>query len=197
MKKVGHQAHTRSSYIRGQNCSLTIAQNKYFLRKLKHIVFAPPYNITCDSLERKLTSIMLIMGHFCPFTWFMFQKIKSFENEKNHNNITCSIYLRQSLDKFFVIFGHFYPFPICGPKYQNFQKMKYKHGDIIVLHKCAKNHNHITWSSLDRVQTTFLLILGHFGPYAPFVAQKIKIFKKWKNAQRYYHFASVHQKSQS
>ena len=41
-----------------------------------------------------------------------------------------------------VILGHFLPFyPSKNQKNQNFEKMKKTPGDII-LHKCAKNHDH-------------------------------------------------------
>ena len=47
-------------------------------------------------------------------------------------------------------------------------------------HKHAKNHNHMTCRSSDRVQTSFLPILGHFCFFTPFLTQKIKLFEKWK-----------------
>ena len=33
------------------------------------------------------------------------------------------------------------------PKNQNFQKLKKTHGDIITLHKCTKNHDHMLYCS--------------------------------------------------
>ena len=51
-------------------------------------------------------------------------------------------------------------------------------------HKHTKNHNHITCCSSDRMWTSFLPILGHFYSFTPFLAQKIKIFEKWKKTPR-------------
>ena len=44
----------------------------------------------------------------------------------------------------FVILGHFLPFyPTNNPKNQNFEKIKQTPGDIIILHKCNNNHEHM------------------------------------------------------
>ena len=61
-----------------------------------------------------------------------------------------------------VIMGHFLPFytpPPKKPKKQNFEKMKKVTGDIIILHKCTKNDNHMRYGFCD---TEFIVILGHF-----------------------------------
>ena len=48
----------------------------------------------------------------------------------------------------FSHFDHFYPFyPTCNPKNQNVGR-KNMPGDIIILHKCTKNH-HMLYSSWD------------------------------------------------
>ena len=42
----------------------------------------------------------------------------------------------------------FLPFYLPNnPKNQNFEKMKTTHGDIIILHKCTKNHDQILYCS--------------------------------------------------
>ena len=47
-----------------------------------------------------------------------------------------------------TILGHVLPFyPPKKPKNQNFEKMKNLAGDIIILHMCTKNHNHIMYGS--------------------------------------------------
>ena len=51
-------------------------------------------------------------------------------------------------------------------KEQTFQKMKKIAGDIIILHMCTKNHNHMWYSSWD-MKTEFFVILGHFLPFEP------------------------------
>ena len=44
---------------------------------------------------------------------------------------------------------HFGPFfaPPKDPENQNFEKKKEKPGDIIILHKCSKNHAHMLYCS--------------------------------------------------
>ena len=49
-----------------------------------------------------------------------------------------------------VILGHFLPFiRLKNPKNQTFEKMKTFARDIIILHMCTKNHNHMTYGSWD------------------------------------------------
>ena len=61
-------------------------------------------------------------------------------------------------------------------------------GDIIILHRCTKKHNHMRHSSWDTEWDNFFffVILGHFLP-----------FKNLKNIWRYYPFTHVHHKSKS
>ena len=97
-------------------------------------------------------------------------------------------------DTFFVILGHCLPFyPSHNPKKQNFEKLKKTPGVISILHKCTKNHNHMlyfpkTW------RVTDVIFIFHFCPFAPLMAQKIKILKDEKNAWRYDHFTHAYQK---
>ena len=84
---------------------------------------------------------------------------------------------------------------------QNFEKMKKKTpGDIITLHKCTKNHDHMLYCSCDMVHDginfyfSFWAIFGYFIFIDPLTAQKIKIFKNEKNTWRYHHFTYVYQK---
>ena len=47
-----------------------------------------------------------------------------------------------------VILGHLLPvYPPKNQKIQNFEKEKKIAGDIIILHMCAKTHNHMTYGS--------------------------------------------------
>ena len=51
-------------------------------------------------------------------------------------------------DRIFCHFGPFLPFyPPNNPKNQNFEKLKENTGDIIILHKCTKNHDHMQGST--------------------------------------------------
>ena len=50
--------------------------------------------------------------------------------------------------EFFVVLGHFLPFnPHNDPKNQNFEKMKKIPGDIILLHMCIINEDHMKYDS--------------------------------------------------
>ena len=61
--------------------------------------------------------------------------------------------------------------------------MKKIAGDIIILHICTKNHNHMRYGSWDnevrQIFLSFRAIFLHFDP-PPLTTHKIKIFKKWK-----------------
>ena len=45
--------------------------------------------------------------------------------------------------QFFVILGYFCPLPPKNPKNQNFEKIKKTDGDIIILHLCTTNDDHM------------------------------------------------------
>ena len=53
---------------------------------------------------------------------------------------------------FFVIFSHFLAFYAPNrPENENIKKLKKAPGDIIILHKCTKNHDHRLYCSWDMV----------------------------------------------
>ena len=98
-------------------------------------------------------------------------------------------------------FGLFLPFyPSNNPENQNFEKMKKKKktpGDIISLHKCIINNNHMMYSSWDMKHSrhNFFVILGYFLLFYPTNNLKKEIFEKMKkNAWRYHHFTLVYHK---
>ena len=79
-------------------------------------------------------------------------------------------------------FGHFGQFfALLGgnnPKNQNFEKMKKVPGDIIILHKCTKNHDHMLHCSLDMARKGFSCYFSCwviFCPFTSITARKIKI----------------------
>ena len=92
---------------------------------------------------------------FCPFTPLTnqnFEKIKKTPGDiiilhmcainYNHmmygsRDIECD---GQNFLSFWTIFAHL---PPKNPKNQNFEKMKKMPRDIIILHKCTKNHDHM------------------------------------------------------
>ena len=63
--------------------------------------------------------------------------------------------------------------------------MKKFAGDIIILHICTKNHNHIMYGSWDMEpdRQNFLSFWTIFCTFIPLTTWKIKISNKWKNHQ--------------
>ena len=81
-----------------------------------------------------------------------------------------------------VMIFHFGPFFALltpnNPKNQNFEKLKKAPGDIIILHKCTKNHDHMLYCSLDMARNGFNCYFSFWAIFYPFTsltAQKIKI----------------------
>ena len=71
--------------------------------------------------------------------------------------------------EFIVIFSHILPF------WKNFEKMRKKPGDIIVLQKCTKNHVHMLYCSWDMAQDGCNCYFSFWA-----ICWKIKIKKKKK-----------------
>ena len=87
---------------------------------------------------------------------------------------------RPNLLLFWTIFCPFTPHK--NPKNQNSEKMEKTPGDIIILHKCTINDNHMMYCSWDMVRDrcNYFSFWAIFCPFTPLTAQKIKILKKWK-----------------
>ena len=79
-------------------------------------------------------------------------------------------------------FGPFFALLHISTKNLNFEKLKKKSADIIILHKCTKNHDHILYCSLDmaRNKCIYFSFWVIFSPFTSLTAQKIKIKKKKK-----------------
>ena len=98
----------------------------------------------------------------------------------------------------FCHFGKFFPhLPPKNPKNQNFEKMKKIPGDIIILHKCTKNQDHMLHCSSEIWHVTDVLlffILDYFLPFCPPNRPENENFKKnEKKAWRCLYFTQVHQ----
>ena len=89
------------------------------------------------------------------------------------------------VQNFLSFWNIFCPFtPPNNSKNQNFEKMKITPGDIIILHMCTINDNHMMFGSLYldvRDGQKFLSFWTIFCPFTPVKTWKIKIFEKWKN----------------
>ena len=103
-------------------------------------------------------------------------------------------------DRIFCQFGPFLPFYHPNiPKNQNFEKLKKTPGDIIILHMCTTNENHMVNGSwyIKRDGQIFLSFWTIFSPFTSLKSQKMKLLEKWKNTWIYYDFTQVYQKSWS
>ena len=102
-----------------------------------------------------------------------------------------------------VIFCHFgLFFALLTPnnqKSQNFEKMKKTPGDIIILHLCTRNDNHMMYGSSDIKHNRHNFFFFHFVYFLPFYPvnnPKNQNFEKMKKTWRY-HSTQVYQKSRS
>ena len=80
------------------------------------------------------------------------------------------------------IFCHLPFYPSNNLKNQNFEKLKKAPQDVIIVYKC-KNHDHMLYCSIDMVRNRcncYFSFWANFFPFTSLIAQKIKIFKKWK-----------------
>ena len=104
------------------------------------------------------------------------------------------------MERFLCHFGLFFAFlPFNNPKKQNFHKVKKRPGDIIILHKCTKNHDHMLYCSWDMACercNCYFSFWAIFCPFTPLTTQKIKISKKWKkkHLEIFFFFTHVYQK---
>ena len=133
---------------------------------------------------------------FCPFTPVTTQKIKILKKWNKswryyfthvyHNWQSCDEwFLRYGArrKKVFVIFDCFLRFyPPKKPENQNFEKMKKSPGDIIILHMCTINDNHMMYGfwDMESDRQNFLSFWTIFFPFTTITNQKIEILQKWK-----------------
>ena len=112
----------------------------------------------CDRLK------LIIMAHFLPFyPPLKSKKNQNFEKMKKncwrYHHFTQVYQKPQSYEvqflrygvrqtEFFVILGHFLPlYPLNNWENQNFTTMEKASWDVITLHMCTKNHNHMMYAS--------------------------------------------------
>ena len=144
---------------------------------------------------------------FCTFTPSNNLKNQNFEKLKKKSGdiiilqmtiIWCIVPEIWSLmNRIFYYFGLFFFLftpPPNNSKNQNFEKLKKNSGDIILVHMCTINGNHMIYGSWDmkRDVQNFLLIFD----CTPLTIQKPRFWKTEKNTWRYY-FTEVYQKSGS
>ena len=107
---------------------------------------------------------------------------------KNHDHILyCSWdMVCDGCNSYFSFWAIFWPFTLLTcPKNENFKEMKIMPGDIIILHKCTKSHDHMVYCFWDMVHdgcNCYFSYWAIFCPFTPLTAQKIKTSKKLRKA---------------
>ena len=96
---------------------------------------------------------------------------------------------------FIFDFGLFFTLlpPYC-PENKNIKKIKKIPGDIIILHKCTKNHDHRLYCSWDMAHDRYNCYFSFwaiFFPFTPLTVQKLKNSKKWKKTLEISSFNTV------
>ena len=132
------------------------------------------------------TEFFVILGHFLPFYLPNDPENQNFEMKKNLGDIIilniCTIndnhmvYGSWDMEhKKIFCFGPFLTFyPTNNPKNQNFDKTKKKNtpGNIINLHKCTKNHDHMLYCSWDMARDGFNFYFSFMAIFCPFTPLK-------------------------
>ena len=92
--------------------------------------------------------------------------------------------LKRQRVEFFVVLGHFCPLTLLTTQKIKILKKKKTLGDIIILHLCITNDDHMMYGSWDikhdrRIFCHFGLCFALLPPLQP---RKSKFWKKWKNS---------------
>ena len=90
--------------------------------------------------------------------------------------------IRCNREKFLSFWAIFCPFSPLTTQKIKILKLKKTPGDIIILHICTTNDNHMMYGSWD-MEHNRQIFLSFWAIYSPFThrrTQKIKILKKWK-----------------
>ena len=99
---------------------------------------------------------------------------------ENHMYDSWDIERDRIVSHFGTFFALLHPFPPNNPENQNFEKMKKTPGDIIILHKCTINDNHVIYGSWDMKFTRFFCHLEPFFALLPPNSLKNENLKKKK-----------------
>ena len=134
---------------------------------------------------------------FCPFTPLKAQKMKTNKKWKIHLEISSfytsarktmvigytvpEIWHVTDVIVIFILDYNFLFYPPNSPKNENFKKMKKTPGDIIILYKCTKNHDHMLYCSWDKMCdrcNCYFSFWAIFCPSTPLTSPKNQNFTK-------------------
>ena len=138
-----------------------------------HIMYGS-WDIECDG--QNSLSFWTI---FCPFTTLTTQKIKILKKWHKWQSYNAWFLRYEAWQtEYFVILDHFLPFYLPNnSKNQTFKKLKKNLGDIIILHKCTKNHDHMLHCFLDTVRNGFDYYFSFWAIFCPFTPLAVPIIK--------------------
>ena len=92
-------------------------------------------------------------------------------------------------ERIFCHFGQFFAhLPTKTQKIYILKKREKNPGDIIILHKCTKNHDNFLYCSWDMAsdrRNCHFSFWTIFCPFTPLTARKMKISQKWKKIPGY------------
>ena len=164
-------------------------QTELFVNLDRFLPFYPPMdpeNQNFEKMKKKKTLEYIIILPMCT--------INDSRMMYGSGDMECN---GQNFLSFWTIFCFFYP--PNNPKNQKFEKMKKMPADIIILHICTINDNHMMYCFWDMKhdRQNFFVISDHFLPFYPTNNPKNQNLKKLKKAWRYYHFKHVYHKWQS
>ena len=162
-----------------------------------HVYQKPQSNEVQFLRYRVRRNFFVILGNFLPFYTHPpnnpenhnFEKMKKVSGgviilnlcNKKHNHMMYA-YSDMKCDRhnflsFYAIFCSFTP--LLTPKIKIWKKCKKKPRNIILLHMCTINQDHVMYDFWDiKSKGEFLVILGNFCPLTLLKTQKIKILKK-------------------
>ena len=95
-------------------------------------------------------------------TWWYYHFINGYDKWQSYDVWFLRYEMQQT--EIFVILDHFCPFN-PPPKNQNFEKLKNMPGDVIILHLCTTNDNHMMYSywNMKHDRQNFLLFWTVFS----------------------------------
>ena len=131
--------------------------------------------------------LFVILDHFLPFYSPNHPKTQNFEKMKkppgdiiilhrctiNDNHMMYGSWDTKSSKQNFLSFWNIFALlPPNNPKNQNFEKKKHISGDIIILHMCNQNHDHMLYCSWDMVhnQKSFYI----------YILVNVQLKNKWR-----------------
>ena len=175
MKKIAGDTIILQKCIKNRNHEIGFLrygtqQTEFFVILNHFLPFYPPNNPENQNFEKmKKMSRYIIILNMCTI---------------NENHMMYSSWdMEHNRQNFFSFWTVFCPFtPLTQPRKPKFWKDEKKPVDIIILHKCSKNDNHMRYGSWDmKHDTEFFVILGHFLPFYPTNNPKNQTFEKTKN----------------